>query len=432
MPRPHNRQTTALLLATSLACPAAADTAINPAQTPAPFTEWDRATGDWGGLRTSLEDSGITLDGEYTLEYSEVYDGGVNTQDSFRNLLSLEIEANLETLFGLQGGTAFIQFLSASAENGGSQDAGDIQAFSNLEVDRSLDAIFELWYQQVLVDNRFRVKIGKFDVNTEFAAVGVLLEDSPIGAFTQSTAGFAPSILGLPSYPDSATGVALFYTPLLTDDHNLTLAYGFFDGSSTVDGVPTGRRGPSTFFSDDRSDDYFHIAEAQFSWTSLGSLPEGSLSLGAWFHTGDFPEFDGGTTDGTAGLYLTAQQRLIAPNGPEEESGLYAFAQGGWSDPDVAEIEQTYALGLVQVGTCPSRPHDQIGLYAALAVLSDEPAAGFDDDELALEAFYRLQLTPALYIQPGLHYIINPSGNPTLAPPADNALVGVCRVGITF
>ncbi|MEM6391406.1 MAG: carbohydrate porin [Planctomycetota bacterium] len=426
--RPHaHSTTTVILLAAGLALPAAADTASDPAEALTSFIGWDRATGDWGGLRTQLEDTGIDVNGEYTIEYSEVYDGGVDTQDSVRNLLSLEVEADLETLFGLEGGTAFIQFLSASAENGGSQDAGDIQVFSNLEVDRSLDAIFELWYEQVLFDERFRVKLGKFDVNTEFAAVGVLFDDSPIAAFTQSTAGFAPSILGLPSYPDSATGAALFYTPLVTDEHTLTLAYGFFDGASTVDGVPTGRRGPSSFFSDDLSDDYFHIAEAQFSWTSLGRLPEGSLSLGAWFHTGDFPEFAGGTTDGTGGFYLTAQQRLIAPNGPEEDDGLYAFAQGGWSDPEVAEIEQTYALGLVQVGISPCRPKDQVGLYAALAVLSDEPAAGFDD-ELALEAFYRVQVTPAIYMQPGLHYIINPSGDAAV----DNALVGVCRLGITF
>ncbi|MEM1212458.1 MAG: carbohydrate porin [Planctomycetota bacterium] len=428
MNRPKHAPCVAALALAAVANPLAAETTDAPDESPVPYTEWDRATGDWNGLRTNLEDAGLSINGEYTLEYSAVYSGGLNTEDSFRNLLVLDVEADLDTLFGLEGGTFFIQYQSASAENGGSQDAGDIQAFSNLEVDRSLDAVYELWFQQVLFDDRLRIKLGKIDANTEFAAVGTGLDYSAAGEFTHSTAGFAPTLLGFPSYPDPATGISLFYTPVQTDNHTLTLAYGFFDGALGVDGIETGRRGPSTFFNDDRSDDYFHIAEAQLVWTALGPLPEGSLSLGGWYHTGDFPEFAGGTADGTGGLYLTVQQRLLAPEGPDEETGLYVFAQGGWSNPEVAEVEQTYAIGLTQVGLGACRPDDRVGLYAALAVLTDEPAAGFDDDELALEAFYRLQITPAVYLQPGLHYIINPSGNPTI----DDALVGVCRFGVTF
>ncbi len=393
-----------------------------------PFPEWNRLSGDWAAVRTALEQAGVTVDAENVLEYSEVFDGGVEQQDSFRNLFTLGVVADLETLAGLEGGTFFIQYLSVTAENGGSADAGDLQVFSNIENDRSLDVIYELWYEQVLFDDRLRVKVGKVDANSEFAYVGSLLAFSAAGEPTNSSAGFHPTIQGFPSYPDPAMSVNVFVTPYDDGDLNLTLGYGFYDGAAGVDGVATGSRGPSSFFSDDKSDDFFHIAEAQLAWAAWGGLPEGSLSLGGWHHTGAFDTFAGGTDSGTTGFYATIQQRLLAPRGIDEEHGLYVFAQLGWADEDVAEVVRVYAAGAVLVGLGDVRPDDRLGVYASLAELSDVPGAGFDRDELALEAFYRLQFTPAVYLQPGVQVIVNPSGDEAV----DDALVGQVRLGVTF
>ncbi|MEM1097549.1 MAG: carbohydrate porin [Planctomycetota bacterium] len=388
----------------------------------------EQLTGDWGGFRTRLIEAGFTIEAENVLEYSEVYDGGIEEQDSFRNLFTFGVETDLGVVAGLEGGTVFVQYLSVTAENGGSADAGDIQVFSNIENDRSLDVIYELWYEQLLFDERLRVKVGKVDANSEFAYVAPLLNFSAAGELTNSSAGFQPTIQGFPSYPDPATSVNVFWNAATNDAWSLTLGYGLYDGAAGVDGVTTGSRGPSSFFSDELSNDFFHIAEAQLGWASLGGLPEGSLSVGGWFHTGEFDQFDGGTENGTGGVYATIQQRLTAPEGAEAEQGLYVFGQFGWADENVAEIAQVYGLGAVLVGLGDFRPDDQLGVYGRVAVLSDEPAAGCDDDELAIEAFYRLQLTPAAYLQPGLQHIVNPSGDDAL----DDAVIGQVRLGLTF
>lgn len=393
-----------------------------------PFHEWEGVTGDWGGLRSSLEDIGISIGAENVFEFSNVFTGGINKKTSYRNLFTIGLEFDTQTVFGLQGGTFFIQYLSVTAENGGTADSGDIQGYSNIENDRSLNVIYELWYEQVLFEDKLRIKVGKVDANSEFAYVAPLREFSAAGELTNSSAGFQPTIQGFPSYPDPAMSINLFITPYTDDNLELTFGYGFYDGAAGVDGVTNGSRGPSTFFDNDHSGDYFHIVEGQLAWNNLGKLPGGSLSVGGWYHTGDFMTFDGGKRDGTGGIYGTIHQQLTAPEGDQSDRGLYVFGQFGMADDDVAEIARVYSGGLVQVGLGGVRPDDKLGLYATLADLSDETAAGFDKDELAIEAFYRLQITPAIYVQPGVQYIVNPSGDSDI----DDAVVGQLRVGITF
>ncbi len=55
-------------------------------------------------------------------------------------------------------------------------------------------------------------------------------------------------------------------------------------------------------------------------------------------------------------------------------------------------------------------------------------AAGFEKNEIAVDAYYRFQLTPAAYLQPEAQYIVNPSGDPAI----DDALILGVRVGVTF
>ncbi len=388
-----------------------------------PVMERDRLTGDWGGVRDKMElGHGLSIGGEYLLEYSRVLDGGVNRRGAFRNLLTLDFELDLGTAAGLEGASVFAQYLSVNAERGGSVDAGDIQGYTNIENDRSLDMIAELWYQQTLFDDRLRIKVGKVDANSEFAAVAVA-ED-----FASSSAGFSPTILGFPSYPDPAMSINLFTTLVVEDGYDLTLGYGFYDGAGGPDGVPVGSRGPTTFFDSDKSGDYFHVAELALEWDSLAVLHHGRVALGGWWHTGRFDRFDGGTERGTGGLFVTAEQRIYAPDADADGRGVYLFAQYGWADPNVSDFMHHFAGGAVVRGLVAGRPGDSAGVYVSFVDLSDKPGAGFSKDEWVIDAYYRVQLTPAVFLQPQVQYIINPSGDPTI----DDALVGGIRLGVTF
>lgn len=394
-----------------------------------PILARDRLVGEWTGWRGRIEEQGLKLGGENVSEFSTVFDGGIHQKASFRNILTIEAEADLDRLAGVQGGSTYIQFLSVNAESGGSGDAGDFQGYSNIESAHSLDVIYELWYEQRLFNDKLRIKAGKIDANSEFSFVGAA------GNFANSSAGFSPTVFAFPSYPDPATAVTVFGTVFDRDGVRVGLGYGLFDGAAAVDGVRTGTRGPSSFFSDKISDDCFHIGQLNVSWDRAGEEPLlmsiGRVSAGVWHHTGEFERFDSGTEDSSGGFFATGEVRLFGSSPRDDfatSDGVFVFGQYGWADEEVSEVGQHLAGGVVWRGVLPERADDSAGVYVTLADLSDKDGAGFRDNELAIDVYYRLQLAPAVFVQPELQFIVNPSGDPN----ADDAIVGGLRVGIAF
>ena len=57
-----------------------------------------------------------------------------------------------------------------------------------------------------------------------------------------------------------------------------------------------------------------------------------------------------------------------------------------------------------------------------------QPNLGFDRHELAIDVYYRFQITPAIYLQPEAQHIIKPSGSRSIEDP----LVLGLRAGLTF
>lgn len=385
----------------------------------------DTVTGDWWDFRDQLSEVGLTFGAQYIAEYSYVIDGGINEDGSFRNLFTFDVELDLDSAFGIGGGSVFLQYLSVNAERGGTMDSGDIQIYTNIENDRSLDVIYELWYEQVLLDGRLRLKFGKVDANSEFNLVEIA------GDFANSSAGFSPTNFAFPSYPDPAMSVNAFATIIDANTHDLVIGYGFYDGAA-ADDVPTGRRDPSTFFSDEKSDAYFHVWQAELSWDDFDAecqwFNDGRLTVGAWLHTSAFERFDGMMDQDTAGFFITVEQHLFATDGGSTDRGLHGFFQYGWADEDVSEFAQHIAGGLVWSGPLPGRDDDSAGLYASFVDLSDAPEAKFDGDEFMLDTYYRVQVTPAVFIQPELQFIIDPSGRSDI----DDALVAGVRVGFSL
>lgn len=392
---------------------------------PGPWWTWERATGDWGGHRSALEHHGLIFGSELLTEWTGVWSGGVNHDASFRRLFTFDVTLDLERAFELTGGTAFIQYLSINPEDGGSMDVGDFQGHTNLESAEHRDVIYALWYEQWLFNNRLRLKIGKVDANSEFAFIDAA------GEFANSSAGFSPAIFAMPSYPDPAMSINVFLTLMDDSAKAITLGYGFYDGAGAADGVPTGSRGPSTFFNDHWSDDYFHILEAAVDWGRFGpcDLP-GRFTVGGWLHTGEFERFNGaGDRDDAAGYFLTFSQQITARDEWEgDDRGLRLFAQYGWADDDISAVGRHLGAGLMTRGTFGGRPADSAGIYFSHVDLSDAAGAGFEDDEWAIDAYYRIQATPFLFVQPELQYIMQPSGNPSI----DDALVAGVRIGISF
>jgi porin len=383
-----------------------------------PYLEWSRLTGDWAGGRTWLEERGVTFEATHTLDWTSVLSGGLANRASTRTIFDANATFDLEKLVSLPGASVYLDFYSTDMR-GGSRDVGDFMGISSIESGENLDIIGELWYQQWLLDKHLRLKFGKIEGTEEFAFVEAS-ED-----FLNTGAGFLYTITGFPAYPDPATGVLAFGYP--TDW--LYIGGGVFDGA-LLDGIPTGTRGPKTFFSDDDSSSWFTIGEVGLTWKELAGMGAGRVFCGVSHHSATFVRFDGTDQHGTTDFYVMGEQQLIASGASTEDAprGLFGWVQYGRADGDVSEIEDQAGVGLVLRGICSARPDDAAGAYFGWAGLSGDPNAGFAEDEYVVELVYRVQVTPAVIVRPDLQFIFNPSGDPGI----DDAVVGGLRLEIAF
>lgn len=376
-------------------------------------------TGDWGGERSKLVSEGLTVAAAIYEDYSKNFQGGVSTsQYASREFFDLDITFTTDQLLHWHGGTFFFNFLDHEGTDGTRALTGDAQGFDNQDGPRS-DQIYQLYYQQMLADDTLRVKIGRIDSTTDFAFV------TYGSSFLGSSFGYSPAITSFPTYPDPAVGAAVFWTP---GEHLYAsggVAYAnHSDRSGILSGAPYTLRGSSG--------GVFLVTEVGAKWTIGPDKLAGRLAVGGYHHTGTFQRFDGEDQRGASGMFAVFDQTIWQRRAPNPNSGdpapsIGIFAQYGLADADISVIDQHVGVGLQWTGPIPtnSRASDVLGAGASCVHLSNQ--AGLSRDyELAIEAFYKLQFTPWLSLQPDLQFIVNPGGG------THDALVGTVRAELDF
>jgi len=370
-----------------------------------PWWQWSRLTGDWGAIRPRLENEGMAFGGRSVVDTSAVLGGGTARRGMIRELLDLNLTLDLQPLLKLEGGTFYAQFFSRQGPRG-VNIAGDLQGFDNMDA-RDLNQAEELWYEQKYFQGMFRTKIGQVDANAEFDSVGAASE------FIHSSAGYSPTILGCPTYPNPALSANLFVYP----------AGWFYWGG----GVYTGN---FRELSGTRFEHPFLISEMGVKFGPWRWLGPGRLAAGIWQNTGTAERFDGSGSDSSLGFYALAEQTIWKrPSAGENDSqGISAFVQYGQADPALCAFEHQVGLGLSAVGLLPSRNRDATGIYLTWANTSRAAGAGLNRNETALELFYKYQVTPFFSLKPDVQWIRYPGGQ---ALP-DRAWVATLRVIILF
>jgi porin len=371
---------------------------------PAPrWFERTTATGDWAGGRPWLEEHGVAFAGSYSVDGSVPLTGGLTRRGAARGLLDLELALDTEPLVGLHGGSLAARFLHHHGRNG-SDDVGDLQAFSNIDGD-PFSKLYELWYQQEIFGGKLRVKAGQVDANTEFAVVDTGAD------LLSSSAGFSPTILGFPTYPDPRLAVNVFIHPT----EHLYLGGGIY-GSSL-----------------EQSFDFAHpfwIGEIGFAWDRTGGLADGRVALGIWHDTAPTDRFDGTTQSGTRGFYVVAEQRLWTenPDADVHPQGIDGFLQYGRANGSVSPFTHHVGVGLRGTGLVPSRHYDTLNVGANWTRRSEDPAAGFTANEWSVEINYAARITPFFRLVPDLQWIGHPGGDASRS----GALVATLRTVVVF
>ncbi|HTU99706.1 MAG TPA: carbohydrate porin, partial [Luteitalea sp.] len=334
-----------------------------------PWREWAAATGDWSAIRSWLDRRGFDVAVGETADATTIAGASTGRRLHMRGLLDGTITADA-TALRIPGSSALaqVQWLPGHDASGA---LGLVQSLSNIDA-IDVPLLGEAWYQQEF-GSRARLKVGRVDANSDFAAVDAAAD------FLSASMGFSPSIVALPSYPLPASSISLFVEPV----SGVELGGGLFNGTPG-DGRWVGWQSR------------FTITQARVGWTTGAPVLTGHASGGWWRHD------DHDTV--ASGTFVAAEQTFWA----DEDRSVAAFAQFGSSDRESA-IHQHVGGGVATRGLFARRRQDVTGLGVTLIRLAPDEATA--PNELAVEWFHRLVLTPSISVIPDVQWIQHPGGD---------------------
>jgi porin len=422
-----------------------------------------KLTGDWAGMRKTLQDAGIDLEVNDTSEVLSNPVGGIKQATIYQGLVASTLTLDLEKLANWPGASVYAEGYQISGRGLSRNAIGNLLAVSTIEALPST-RLLDMWFQQEFIERKVSLRIGQIALDDEFYI------SQYAANFINSTFG-CPDLLstdlpsGGPCYPFAAPGVRLRVAPTTS----LTLSTAVFNGNPAPPGPgePQIRNSGGTNFLIGVGGT-FVLSELAYSFDEGPDLPSppSDLKLGGWYHTADFPDLRrdtlgrsladptsngiAATHRGNYGLYLILDKMLWQP--PDAGArGFAGFLRVGGAAGDRNLINLELDAGLTYKGLFPGRDADLIGIAASYgriggaargissdAVLFSGIAQPIRDYESVLELTYQLTVAPWWVLQPDLQAIFHPNGHtaaPLPAPvgqPIPNALVLGLRSTITF
>ncbi len=405
--------------------------------------------GDMGGLRTNLGKYGVSFSANDSENLLGNFAGGVRYGTTLEGVLTLGLDVDTGKAFGLQGGSFHVSALQIHGHSLSSNYLDNLNAANGNEAENAT-RLWEMWYDQQFLNDKFDIKIGQQSIDNEF------MVSTNSGLFVNTMAGWPliPSVDlygGGPAYPLSSPGVRLQAEPT----SNVTLLAGVFDdnpgGGGFFDDAQQRDAGGTKF---NLNTGALWIAEIQLG-TEIAGLP-GKYKLGGWYDSGAFPDqrYDdsgqllaetGGNPKmdrGNYSIYGVVDQ-TVWQSAKDSSRNLNVFARVMGAPSAQNLVSFSFNGGVTLAAPLPGRDNDNAGIDFGLGHVSSA-VADFDSDSRAkrqgneelLELTYQAQVTPWLIVQPDLQYVFTPGGG--IQDPNDptrsiqNELVAGVRAIVTF
>lgn len=409
----------------------------------------DALTGNWGGARTSLSKMGIDWNLTYTGEVFSNMSGGLTRGTAYEDLIDLELESDLNKLFGWKGGTAHLSLyqINDSGRNAGDL-VGAISDISGIDA-RPAFRLFTLYVQQEL-GSAGSLRIGQIAADDEFVIsdTAALLVNGSFG-WANPVDDNLPG--GGPAYPLATPGIRLKLDP----SEEVKVLAAIFSGNPAGDCAPNekpevcNKHGTTFSFTGGAlfMGEVQYRPNAKLNGHGDGGPPESAYRLGGWYHNDEFPDLANPKLEreGNWSIYGIFDQAVWR----NASSALTLFLGVAATPEDRSPISFYIDGGFGIYGPLASRPDDVIIFGVAYSDISSDLEAlnkatrratgisiPIQDSETAIELTYIAQVTPWWTLQPDLQYIIHPGGNvpspnnPTRAV-EDSFLVGF-RTRVTF
>lgn len=422
------------------------------------FSEWWNgryASGNWFGVRDSLEDRGIRFRANWRGNFLGIVSGGLEQRGGFSQEINFDLDVDAAKLVQSEN----LEGLSFTGNLRWRESTYSINKYSGTDSTFRPDAYtggsgwrLRKFYATYTTPELFGIEnflsiSGGWQVPTD-----LFLVQPESKLFTNQTIrtakGINPNLPWGGSYSTwggylrieptdwayAQSGLYLAY-PFGTNPLNHGLAFQGYAQDASLNGV-------------------YAINEAGFT-PEIGTekLP-GKYAAGFIYWGVENTGFDGVPYDGVFQFYLQADQRLtreksVAPrqvpdasgkglaweNPKGDDQGLYWFSTVNFAPP-ANNLMQFYVLGgLVYKGLIPGRDKDQAGLAFAYGEYSFEAANVSRSRnnpprtyQAVLEFDYRIQLNRFAYVQPLVQYIINPGARGLVQ---NDTILGV-HLGVNF
>lgn len=331
-------------------------------------------------LLRDIDQHGLTFQGLVVYDWSKPLVADKDSGHGFgRYSFDLSMPVDGSNLFGLRGSAGLVR-LKHHVNHFGETYDGAAQLYSNIDAP-SRTILYELWLEQKISSDKLRLKVGKIDANTEFAAVPSAAD------FLNSSMGFSPTILAFPTYPEPKLGFGAFWQPL----NRYGLGMGVFQTAS--------KRTLS-------------IVEPSRTWNFGETEHPGRWGVGYWRLDGEVARFDGGESAAAQGLYSVIEQSVWHQNLEQTgERKLSAFLQAGWAEGSVSPFTRHFGGGATLSAPFKKRQQDALGLAGTWVHFSSDPDAGFDRlGELTIELYYRVSFGKHVVLVQDFQYLHDPGG----------------------
>lgn len=414
-------------------------------------------TGDWGGIRSSLEDKGVVFTLTQTSDVLGNVNGGVKRGIEYDGLFQPQVDVDLGTLLGWSGMSGHMAAYLVQGKGLSQTNLQNIMTVTNTEYAPAGAKMGEIWVQQKFFDDMVAVKIGQIEADLNFDTIAS-------SAFMVNSTWGWPAIWAQnmpnsgPTYPNATPAAQIILTP----NPEWTFQGAVFNGNP-MGKNPNGNTSGLNFPMGQGVLSFLESAYNLNPGKQNGKMP-GVYKLGAWYHSGWFNSLsmasngqplaaDSGAPPqsfkGNYSLYASFDQ-AIWRDANTEDQGPNVFGSFHYSpQSDRNQVNWFVEGGLSYKGLVDGRPLDQTAIgfgymnmsssyvnniqYENAYQNTNKPTPNF---ESFIEFDYQAVVSPWLAIQPFVVYVVNPGAR---APqpqnnqlPINNALVFGVRTNVSF
>lgn len=392
----------------------------------------DHLLGDWGGLRSKLEEAGITPRWFLITDVAGNPAGGRDQGATQASSTELSLFFDLNRIAGVKGGSVFMSMSQRWGNRLSTEYVGNVfpeQQIYGFETFRVIDVS----YQQQLSNDRVEFRVGRFAATDNFL-------DSPYdygfmsNAFCGSPFGILLDSPGVMAY--TGTWAALAKVMPTRRSHVMAAIY---NGDAAMrenknHGVDLSFEGP-----------LFTMGEVGYQFNGLpgDSARLGNYKFGGWYDHSTLTNFESRARKrGSWGYYGLFDQVLVPFGMRGSHRGLGVFGSVTVAtDSHIQQMPLYFTAGISARGLFNARPRDAISFGIATGYFSDAlqraqrngllgpPEGGVQDHERVVELTYRIDLRKGAYfIQPDFQYIVRPGATARFS----NAPVFGAQFGINF